>query len=399
MSPERRRRPRSDGRPHPVVARRGLRADLALPRALHPGAWWAWGAGLVVVVSRATGPVVPLVALAVCAVVVAARRGTSPRADAFRLAIRLGAVVLVVRLVAQTVLGGPAPGRTLLTLPSVPLPARLAGIALGGPVTDVALRAAAADGLRLAAVIGVVGAVTTLADPRRLLAALPPALHELGVVLVVALTFAPSLVQAVGRVRAARRLRGRPDRGIAGAVTVAVPVLDAALVGALDLAASMDARGHGRRAAVDAGARRRTAALAVVGLALAGLGVLTVLDGRSARPVAVAVALGGVALCARALSLAGRAVRRTRHRPDPWRLPEHVVAGSGAAVALVALVATPAASATWAVGDPVGAAPGLLVAALALAALPALAAPRPPDHPRALARLGVPAAPPARVIA
>jgi energy-coupling factor transport system permease protein len=363
---------------------RALRTDRLLPRALHPGAWWAWGAGLVVVVSRTTDPIVLLAALAVTAVVVHARRGSTPRAAAFRLSLRLGIVVLTLRVVAQTVLGGPGPGRTLVTLPSVPLPARLAGIALGGPVTDVALVAALADGLRLVTVIAVIGAVTSLADPRRLLAALPPALHDLGVVLVVAVTFTPSLVAAVGRVRAARRLRGRPDRGPRGALTIVVPVLDAALSDALDLAASMDARGHGRRAAVAPAARRRAALLTVLGLAGAGIGLLALLDGGTSRPTALAWLGAGTLTSLRAMALAGRDVRRTRHRPDPWRVPEHLTAAAGSAVALIAVTATPAATGPWFDGTAIGAPAPAILAALLVGLLPAAVTPRPPDHRRAL---------------
>ena len=62
-----------------------------------------------------------------------------------------------------------------------------------------------------------IGAANSLASPARLLASVPAALYEVGVAVVVAMTFAPQLVGDVARVRTARRLRGRPDRGVRGA--------------------------------------------------------------------------------------------------------------------------------------------------------------------------------------
>jgi energy-coupling factor transport system permease protein len=40
-------------------------------------------------------------------------------------------------------------------------------------------------------------------------------------------------------------------------------------------------------------------------------------------------------LCVGGLALGGRRVSRSRYRPDPWRWPEWVVAGSGVASAVV----------------------------------------------------------------
>ena len=44
-------------------------------------------------------------------------------------------------------------------------------------------------------------------------------------------------------------------------------------------------------------------------------------------------------LCGVGLALGGRRTARSRYRPDPWRKPEWIVAGSGA-VALVAMAVT-----------------------------------------------------------
>ena len=168
--------------------------------------------------------------------------------------LRLGLVVILIRVVLVIVFGNRLPGHTLFTLPHVPLPSWAAGVSIGGPVTAEAVLAAVVQGLRLAVVLVCFGAANSLASPYRLLRCLPAVLYEAGVAITVALSFAPELVMAITDIRAARRLRGRPLRGLAGLRGTAVPVLERALDRSLQLASSMDARGYGRRVAV---ARRR----------------------------------------------------------------------------------------------------------------------------------------------
>ena len=222
------------------AAARGAR----LPRPLHPGAWWAWALGAAAAATATTNPLLLVLLLAAIANVVVARRTAAPWARAFVIFLRIALVVLAVRTVFQIVLGTWSGGTVLFTLPQASLPAWAAGITLGGPVTAEAVVSAASDGLRLATVLVCIGAANALANPKRLLAALPAALHELGVAVTVAITFAPQMIASVRRIRSARRLRGRPDRGARSLVQVAVPVLEDALDRSLALAAAMDARGY-----------------------------------------------------------------------------------------------------------------------------------------------------------
>ena len=85
----------------------------------------------------------------------------------------------------------------------------MAGVRLGGPITLEGVLASAYDGMRLGVIFCCIGAANALTSPRRLLKSLPGALHEAGVAVTVALAFAPQAVAAVGRLRAARRIRGR----------------------------------------------------------------------------------------------------------------------------------------------------------------------------------------------
>ncbi|MFK0153594.1 energy-coupling factor transporter transmembrane component T [Streptomyces sp. NPDC090493] len=350
---------------------------------VHPGAWWLWSLSLGVAASRTTDPLLLGLLIAVTAYVVAACRSrTAPWSRSYAAFARLGLAVLCVRLVFTVVLGSPVPGaHTLVSLPEIPLPHWAQGIRLGGKVTAEALVFALYDGLRIATLLICVGAANALANPARLLKSLPGALYELGVAVVVALTFAPHLVADVQRLRAARRLRGRPDSGVRGLMQVGLPVLEGALERSVALAAAMDARGYGRGADVPDRVRRTTAGLTLGGLlgVCAGLyGLLTTEGGGYGLPLLLA----GAAAALAGLRLGGRRSPRTRYRPDPWDARAWLVSGAGAAVAALLTLAS--------VRDPAALQPGVVplvaptlplwpAAAVLLGLLPAFTVPKEPS--------------------
>jgi len=217
-----------------------------LRRTLHPAAWWLWALGLATAASRTTNPVLlALLAAAACFVVVR-RRGDAPWALAFRLYVVLAGIVVASRVLFRVVFGGGGGEVVLVTLPELPLPAVAAGIRLFGPVTAEELLSGLYDGLRLATMLLCLGAANALANPKRLLKAVPAALYEAGTAVVVALSVAPQLAESVLRVRRARRLRGGDGRGIRALRAILLPVLADALDRSLALAAAMDSRGYAR---------------------------------------------------------------------------------------------------------------------------------------------------------
>ena len=348
-----------------------------MPRPLHPGAWWVWALGMAVAASRTTNPLVLCLLLAVVAHVVSARRGDAPWARGLRAYYVLGLVVIGIRVLFRMVLDGQHGDTILFHLPEVPLPEAAAGIRLGGAVTLEGLLAAFYDGLRLGALLVCIGAVNVLADPKRLLKSMPSALHELGVAITVGLTFAPQMVESAQRIRRARRLRGEVGRRGHLLRQVALPVLTDALDRSLLLAAAMDGRGYGRRAAVPRHLRLITTTLLLGALVGLSVGTYAVLDLTAPRMLALPMLVLGVIAAGAGLALGGRRVQRSRYRQDPWIGAEWAVAACGVGVAVVMVVAssadpvafnTPAQPLTWPTlpfGAFVAAATGLLPAWLA----------------------------------
>jgi energy-coupling factor transport system permease protein len=303
-----------------------------------------WALGLATAATRTTNPLLLLLIVAVAGFVVASRRTAAPWARSYAAFLRLGLVVIAFRLAFQVVFGATGTGTVLFHVPVLPLPGWASGVQIGGDVTTQDLLGALYDGMRLATLLACVGAANSLANPSRLLRCVPAALYEVGVAVVVAMTLAPQVVGDVTRVRAARRLRGRPDRGLRGLGSVALPVLEGALDRSLELAAAMDSRGYGRNAGVPVATRRLTAGLVISGLVGVCVGVYGLLDGGSPEVAGLPV-LGlplvvvGVAAAGAGFVVAGRRVRRSRYRPDPWALPEWLVSSSGVVAAAAMLVA------------------------------------------------------------
>lgn len=351
---------------------------MRIPRDLHPVAWWTWALGLAVGTSFTTNPFLLVLLLGAITLTVLTCRSDQPWARSFRLYVWLGVVLVVVRIGFRVLLGGDVPGHVLFTLPSVALPDWVAGIDLLGPFTREELLAATYEGLRLSTLVIAVGAANALANPKRLMKSLPPALYEIGTAMTVAINVLPQLADSAARVRAAQQLRGGAEGRVRGLRRLLVPVLEDAFERSLALAAGMDARGYGRSGAATPAQRRTTGALMVAGLLGVVVGVYAFLDASAPQVLALPMLLGGTLVALAGFVSAGRRVERTRYRPDRWRPAEVVVALSGIATG----------AGLWAVQrwDVEVAHPGVLgvptlsplaVAAVLVAVLPVWAAPPP----------------------
>lgn len=352
-----------------------------VPRAMHPMAWWLWALGLAAAASRTTNPLLLGLVIVVCACVVAARRSDAPWALAFRYYLIAAGIVVVLRVLARVLFGTGSGTVVLLDLPEIPLPEWSSGVTLLGPVSADALLGGLYDGLRLAAMLVCVGAANALANPKRLLKSMPPALHEVATAVVVALSVLPQLAESVLRVHRARELRGGRRSRRAVLRSVIVPVLEDALDRSLLLAASMDARGYGRSGERSPAGRWAAGGLMLVGLGGVAIGVYGVLDPGTPTLMHAPALAGGVVAGLGGFVLAGRTVRRTAYQPDRWRLPEVVTVATGLApaVALALFAAQGAAALNPTVSPPIWpTAPAAAVAALLVALLPAVLTPPTP---------------------
>jgi energy-coupling factor transport system permease protein len=360
-----------------------------LPRALHPLAWWGWAIGLAVAASMTTNPLLLTLILGVVALVVIARRSDSPWARAFRIYIGLGIVIVLFRVVLHVLVGFKWGDHHLFDLPSVSLPDWAAGINVLGPVYLEGWLAAALEGLKLATLVIAIGGANALANPKRLLRALPNALHEVGTAVVVSVSVAPQLAESVQRVYRARLLRGESGLGMRALPQVALPVLQDTLDRSLMLAAAMESRGYGSRRETDPSRRLLTGTLTLLGLLALAFGMYGVLDPqRTTGQWGVPLLTAGLALSVAGLFLGGREVRVTSYRSDPWRLPETVTVLSGiAAAGATAISRSQDLSLLTMPLQPIGVPvlPALATVGILLAALPAFATPAPPSSHRSAA--------------
>lgn len=184
---------------------------------MHPGAWLLWAMCASLIAISTTNPFYLLPLFAVCLLVYSARRRAGHE-RAFRIFVLFGLVAMGTR--------------TLLVV--------------FGDVSTETFAAAALEGLRLAVLLSVYGALNAVTDPYRFLRLAPRRFHEPALAAALALSIAPRTVEAVGRVREAQRLRGMNIARWRTLPALAVPVLETGMEEAVTLAESMDARGHGR---------------------------------------------------------------------------------------------------------------------------------------------------------
>lgn len=211
----------------------------------HPFAWWIWAIALSIAIWRINSIAVDLVLIGTLCALVAQRAPLTPWRNTFFWSLRMGFIVIVIRLVIGILIGVPMPGNTIFTLPQLALPNWLAGIRIGGPVTTERLLSTFHESLTFAAIFALIGAATSLSHPRRLLKVLPIFIYEYGVTIVIATTVLPQIVASISRIRNAQKLRGTTKSTLMQWRSIALPVLEDALARSLELAAAMDSRGFG----------------------------------------------------------------------------------------------------------------------------------------------------------
>jgi energy-coupling factor transport system permease protein len=262
---------------------------IAIAARLHPSTWWALAISLAVIAGAATN-IVQTVSVAVISVLlILLFRENAPWARSLKFYLLLATAVVVIRIMFRIVFSfSQATDDVLLRLPSFELNFGLGAIGLLGNVSSTALLGALLDGSRLAAIILAIAVANTLANPRKLLKSAPGALYEIATSVSVAINLAPQLIESFARVKRARGLRGKGAKS-STLNGLLIPVLEDTLDRSLLLAASMDARGFGRKSSQSKGELLRARLLGLLSLLAITVGVFTLLSGFS--PIAALVLL------------------------------------------------------------------------------------------------------------
>jgi energy-coupling factor transport system permease protein len=207
--------------------------------------WWLWSITLAITSIRTQNNIFIFALILLFIVVVNQRRNTQNWANPFKLTLQLALVAMVIRLIFAVLIGTPLPGEILFSLPQLQLPEWLAGIRVGGDVTKERMLLVFTESMKFAILLIAFGAASALSSPVQIIKSISGRVYLFGVVLIIAVSVLPQIVQSFNRVLAARRMRGLAKLSVKNFRSVITPVLEESLERALDLSAAMESRGFG----------------------------------------------------------------------------------------------------------------------------------------------------------
>jgi len=191
---------------------------------------------------------------------------------------------------------------------------------IGGSLTMEAAVYGAISGLTLVTLLAVFMAFNSVVPPSELIRLTPRALANIGLIVMIAVTYVPETMDQLQRIREAQALRGHRLRGLRDWQPIVIPLLIGGLERAMSLAETMVARGYGATTNVRHSTALQLGLLATLLLTLGGW-ALTFWVGRSAW----VLVLAGIVLVIGISALLGRQVTHTRYRPRSWTKWDWVV--------------------------------------------------------------------------
>lgn len=219
---------------------------------------------------------------------------------------------------------------------------------IGGPWTWEAASAGLINGLTLWTLLVAFSAFNQAVDPDEVVRFGPRALRDLGVVILIALTYVPQTWQQWQRIREAQAIRGHTVRGWRDWRPLVLPLLVGGLERALALAESMAARGYGQTTAAGAATGLRLALFS--GLLLTLVGWATTLwwggPGWVILALGLAVLMGAAWRAGRQVTV-GRFRPPTRSRRGVWLVLLTTIPVALTAVNRAAFAYSPFPSLTW----------------------------------------------------
>lgn len=203
---------------------------------------------------------------------------------------------------------------------------------IGGPLTLEAGIYGFINGLRLITLLSFFLAFNAIVPVTQLSTITPRALHELGLVMLISITYIPETARQFQRIKDAQAIRGHQLGGLRTWRPILIPLLIAGLERALNLAETMVARGYGSTTHIAVPLRSRVIMLVGLMLILSGA-IWLVWAGRNGWILLVA----GTMCIAWAYYGLSRLSTRTRYRPRPWTLPDTIII-IGSLISLVPLL-------------------------------------------------------------
>ena len=301
---------------------------------IHTGSWWLLAICLAIAAGLTRNFFVLVAVIGFALLVIRICREDAPWSRSIGFYLRLAGFVIAVRLLFRLVFNfaGAAPDDVLFSLPSVTLNLGIGNqVVLFGDISSMSMQAALIDGLRLSAIIVAIGLANSLANPRKLLKSTPSALYEIATALSVAINLAPQLIASLQRVRRARGLRGG-SRGLGSLRGIVIPVLEDTIEQSLQLAASMDARGFGRKGSRGRGEVMLARVSGFGAVVLSGIGVYVLLAVAGNSALGLGLIAAAFALGALTVKLSSLRKTRTKFRREPWRPGNWVIVLLAAAI-------------------------------------------------------------------
>lgn len=203
---------------------------------------------------------------------------------------------------------------------------------IGGPLTLEAAVYGFISGLRLVTLLSFYLAFNAIVPVSQLSSITPSALHELGLVMLIAITYVPETARQFNRIKDAQAIRGHKMGGLKTWRPVLIPLLIAGMERAMSLAETMVARGYGSTSYISIPLRSRLMMLA--GLLLILSGALWLMWVGSEGWILFVLGISGIAWAYFDLS---RLAARTQYRPRRWMVGDTILV-IGALVALLPIL-------------------------------------------------------------
>jgi len=286
----------------------------------HPATWWLLGLALAITASLSATPLVLFAIGAVSMLLVLAFRDESAWSRSVSFYLKLAAAVVAIRVLFRIIFNlESSPANPLLVLPEINLTlAEGVSLKLFGSISALSFQSALTDGLRLAAIILAVGMANSLANPMKLLKSTPGALYEIATAISIAINLAPQLIASLNRVRRVRGLRGQ-SKGIRALPGLVIPVLEDTIDQSMSLAASMSARGFGRKGQRSKMALKITRFTGLAAITMIAVGVFLLLITPTTQVLDLSIAIAGLAFAVVYIKMSALGSLRTKYRKQAFQ--------------------------------------------------------------------------------